>query len=143
MFTSQSPSIRLFAFFCTILGFECLRSSLFGGVPMPPETHGGAMYAIPAELWSLAVIGQAAMLWWSACRRRLRVAMFAGLIGGVINIAIAIFAQDGAFGFLLSRGAAVIGFLHLAAGLAAFVETREARIRRVLRDVLHRLEGIE
>lgn len=137
MVASNLFLIRAYALICAALALDCLRVSLGGGIPMPPETHGGAMYAIPGELWSAASLAQGLMLWCIAGSGR-HVGTFAvGLVGGIINISLAVFSSEAAFGFIQSRIAAGAGMLHLAiSGLALldlFHDAADRKLRQIQR----------
>ncbi|MGL4319558.1 MAG: hypothetical protein ACRCS3_01720 [Paracoccaceae bacterium] len=102
-----------------LLGGSCLAESLSGGVPMPQETHGGAMYTIPAELWSGIVLMTAAMISVGVITDRLWMTFVGGLIGAITYWALFVFADYASFGFLLSRGSGVLGVLHVGIAVAA------------------------
>lgn len=105
-----------------LMGMECLRLSLTGGVPMPPETHGSAMYEIPAETWALVVLAQSTTMAIGAWRGSAALVAASGLAGGMIYLALAVMADQASLGFLVSRGAAVFGVLNTAAAAAGFLD---------------------
>ena len=105
-----------------VMGLDCLRMSLMGGVPMPPETHGSAMYEIPAEVWGLVVIAQSGALLWGAWYRCPRIIAAAGITGGLLYHALFVMADQAAMGFIVSRGAMVFGVLNTAAGVAGLLD---------------------
>lgn len=105
-----------------VMGLDCLRMSIMGGVPMPVETHGSAMYEIPAEAWGLVVIAQAGLLMWGAWCRCPRLIALAGIAGGLLYHALFIMADQASLGFIVSRGAMVFGVLNTAAGIAGLLD---------------------
>lgn len=105
-----------------LMGASCLYAAMDGGVPMPPETHGSAMYETPAEVWALVVMGQSALLVAGAHWHRHGVVAAAGLLGGVIYMALAVMANQASLGFIVSRGAAVFGVLNTTAAAAALLD---------------------
>lgn len=115
----NADGILLFQAGMGFLGGSCLLESLSGGVPMPAETHGGAMYAIPAELWSILVLSVAGMITVGVLADRLKLTMIGGTLGGLIYWALFVFADYASFGFLLSRGSGALGILHIGIALAA------------------------
>lgn len=115
-------AIMLLGLTLLIMGFECLRLSLWGGVPMPPETHGSAMYEIPAELWALVVIGQSGAIVWGAWQDSAATVAVAGFFGGLIYLTLFVMADQASLGFLVSRGAAVFGVMNTAAATAGIFD---------------------
>lgn len=123
--------IRALAIACTAVGVECLRSSLTGGIPMPPETHGGAMYAIPGELWSVVTITFGGLMYWATKPQNLWLLAFASFGGALINMLIAHFSAIAEFGFIQSRVSWGVGVIHLIVACLAVVETPwYARVRK-------------
>jgi len=119
---SNRDAIMVFGAALLLMGLDCLRMSLMGGVPMPPETHGSAMYEIPAELWGLIVIAQGAALLWGAYGNHAMTVMVAGIIGGLLYYALFAMADQASLGFIVSRGAFVFGMLNTAAASAATLD---------------------
>lgn len=101
-----------------VMGLDCLRMSIMGGVPMPKETHSTAMYEIPAEVWGLVVIGQSGLLFAGAYMHWRGVIAAAGVLGGLIYL----MADQASLGFIVSRGAAVFSILNTAAATAALLD---------------------
>ena len=130
-------AIRAFALISAALAADCLRASLTGGIPMPPETHGTAMYEIPALVWSGASLAQAVALFVVAGTRWRGLTAVVALWGAVITLALAQFAGQAEFGFILSRIAAGVGCLHLLIVAASVYDLVTDRLRRAL----DRIEG--
>lgn len=105
-----------------VMGATCLLAAMDGGVPMPPETHGSAMHEIPAEVWGLVVIGQSGLLFAGAYMHWKGVIAAAGVIGGLIYLALSVMADQASLGFIVSRGAAVFGILNTSAAAAALLD---------------------
>ena len=115
-------AISLYGLVSAAMGVTVLWAAMRGGVPMPEESHGGAIHAIPAWVWAVCVIGQGfgTMI---AVHCRWRVVLVAvALFGGLINIYLAVYAGDAIFGFLVARGAGVFGILHISIALAASLD---------------------
>lgn len=125
--------IRAYALICAALGMDCLRVALTGGIPMPVQTHGEAIYIIPGELWSSVAMAQGLAVFWLAGGHRHWALFFAGLVGGILNLALGVFAALAEFGFVLSRVATGAGLLHLViAALALHDALRCSLIRKML-----------
>lgn len=105
-----------------VMGATCLLAAMDGGVPMPKETHGSAMYEIPAEVWALVVMGQSGLLFLGAYRHWVGVIAVAGVLGGLIYLALSVMADQASLGFIVSRGAAVFGILNTSAAAAALLD---------------------
>lgn len=128
-------AIRAFALISAALAADCLRLALTGGVPMPVQTHGTAIFEIPAEVWSGASLGQALALFASTFIKRAWFTATAAACGAIITIALAVFAAQAQFGFITSRIAFGVGCLHLL--IVAAVIHDEVIDR--LRAALHRI----
>ena len=115
-------AIMLLALALFVMGLECFRMAIMGGVPMPPETHGSAMYEMPAEAWAGIVIGQSGALFFGAWRRLPKMIAMAGFVGGILYLALWVMADQASLGFIVSRGAAVFGVLNTAAATAAIFD---------------------
>ena len=129
-----------------VMGLDCLRMSMMGGVPMPKETHGSAMYEIPAEVWGLVVIGQSGLLFAGAFRQWRGVIASAGVLGGLIYLALSVMADQASVGFIVSRGAAVFGILNTTAAAAALLDMFAGWLERQMdlaMDWLERQRGDE
>ena len=118
----NKDSIMLLGAALFVMGLDCLRMSIMGGVPMPKETHGSAMYEIPAEVWGLVVIGQSGLLFAGAYMHWKGVIAAAGVLGGLIYLALSVMADQASLGFIVSRGAAVFGILNTSAAAAALLD---------------------
>lgn len=119
---SNRDAIMLLALALFVMGWECLRMAVMGGVPMPPETHGSAMYEMPAEAWAAIVIGQSGALLLGSWLRLPKLIAVSGLIGGILYLALWVMADQASLGFIVSRGAAVFGVLNTAAATAGFFD---------------------
>ena len=107
--------LRVFALISLVVAFDCLRMAFYGGIPMPPETYGGAMYAIPAELWAAVSVSQAlAFFVLLGTQHYFKLALVA-FVGAVVNLALALFSTEAAFGFLQSRVYGGIGLMCICA----------------------------
>lgn len=129
--------IRAYALICAALGLDCLRVALTGGIPMPIQTHGAAIYIIPGELWSSVALAQGLAVFWLAGTRHHWALFFAALSGGFLDLALGVYAASAEFGFVLSRVSTGAGLLHLViAALALHDALRCSIFRR-----LHRLDA--
>lgn len=136
----NQDAIKLLGFTLLVMGLECLRMSLMGGVPMPPETHGSAMYEIPAEVWAFIVISQSAALMIGAWRGSALLVAVAGFWGGMVYLALFVMADHAALGFLVSRGSAVFGVLNTAAAAAAMLDVLAGWLERQMEVAIHWIE---
>ena len=129
--------LRAFALISVWVAVGCLWKSLTGGVPMPPETHGGAMYAIPAELWSMVSLAQAiAFFMLAATRDYLKLSAVAA-VGAVINVALAVFSNRAEFGFIQSMVTGGVGLMHCVICVAALIDALGDRLMCRARALLH------
>lgn len=129
--------LRVFALISLLVAIDCLRMALLGGVPMPPETHSGAMYAIPAELWATVSLAQAiAFFALAGTRDYLKLSVVAGL-GAIINLALAVFSARAEFGFIQSRVTGGIGMMHCAICVAALIDALGDRLICRARALIH------
>ena len=125
--------IRAYAMICAALGLDCLRVALTGGIPMPIQTHGEAIYIIPGELWSSVALAQGLAVFWLAGTRHHWALFFVGMIGGLLNLSLGVFAVSADFGFVMSRVSTGAGLLHLViAALALRDALRCSLIRKML-----------
>lgn len=134
--------LRCWALISLWVALACFWRSLQGGVPMPPETHSSAMYAIPAEVWALGSLAQAlAFFWVVGTRRYLTMAAIAS-IGAVVNLALAVFSNRAEFGFIQSLVSGGVGMMHCVIVVAALVDALGCRIvlraERIVARVIHR-----
>lgn len=124
------------------MGLECLRMSLAGGVPMPPETHGTAMYQTPAEVWALIVLAQSGLLVLGAWHRLPWLVAGAGMFGGMLYLALFFMADNAALGFLVSRGSAVFGVLNTAAAAAGIFDMLAGWLSRQIEAAAQMIEDL-
>lgn len=125
--------IRAYALICAALGLDCLRVALTGGIPMPVQTHGAAIYIIPGELWSSVALAQGLAVFWLAGTRHHWALFFAGMVGGFLDLALGVYAASAEFGFVLSRVSTGAGLLHLViAAMALHDALRCSLIRKLL-----------
>lgn len=126
--------IRAYALICAALGLDCLRVAMTGGIPMPIQTHGAAIYIIPGELWSSVALVQGLAVFWLAGTRHHWALFFAALAGGFLDLALGVYAASAEFGFVLSRVSTGAGMLHLVvAALALHDALRCSLFRRMKR----------
>lgn len=125
---ANRAAISLFGLCSGAMGMTVLYTAMTGGVPMPPESHGGAIYAIPAETWAIAVVSQGFLMMLANARGWLGVLFFTALLGTFMNGFLAYFAGEAAFGFIVSRGALVFALLHGSIALAAGLDTARDRL---------------
>lgn len=137
---THQDAIMLLAASLFLMGVECLRLSLMGGVPMPPETHGSAMYQIPAETWALVVLAQSAALFIGARLDSSAIVAAAGMTGGLIYLALFVMADQASLGFLVSRGAAVFGVLNTAAAAAGILDLLAGWLERQMEAAIAWIE---
>jgi len=123
---ANHAAISIYGLCSGAMGLTVAYTALSGGVPMPPESHGGAIYTIPAEAWGVAVAAQGFIMMLANARGWLITLFVTALFGALINGLVAYFANESAFGFIVSRGASVYALLHgsvmIAAGLDAAKE---------------------
>ena len=125
--------IRAYALICAALGLDCLRVALTGGIPMPIQTHGEAIYIIPGELWSSVALAQGVAVFVLASALRYWPLFFAALVGGMLNLALGVYAASAEFGFVLSRVSTGAGLLHLViAAMALHDALRCSLIQKML-----------
>ena len=125
--------IRAYALICAALGLDCLRVALTGGIPMPIQTHGEAIYIIPGELWSSVALAQGVAVFVFASILRYWPLFFAALLGGMLNLALGVYAASAEFGFVLSRVSSGAGLLHLViAAMALHDALRCSLIQKML-----------
>lgn len=125
--------IRAYALICAALGLDCLRVALTGGIPMPIQTHGEAIYIIPGELWSSVALAQGMAVFWLASTRHYWLLFMAALVGGALDLALGVFAASAEFGFVLSRVSTGAGLLHLViAAMAMHDALRCSLIQKML-----------
>jgi len=141
MIRENAFMIRAFALICAALALDCFRVSIWGGNPMPLDTHGEAIYIIPGERWSLGSLLQAV----GACdldglRQRWPLALFA-LAGAVINIALAVYSAAAEFGFVQSRVAMGAGLLWLTISVLAAFEGYACRLVKSAGAIIRNMEG--
>lgn len=120
--------LRVFALISLGVAIECLRAAMTGGVPMPPETHSGAMYAIPAELWSWVSLIQAVAFFAIAGTKQHLTLASVAFFGAVINLALAVFSARAEFGFIQSRVTGGVGLMHCAICVAALIDALGDRL---------------
>lgn len=113
----NSDAILLFQCGTLAMGLWFMQEALFGGIPMPPETHGKAVYIMPAELWSSMVIGHSVLVIYGVLRDRLWAVGLGGVVSCITYNAFFILAGDADFGFLLATGAALV-FAPMSAAIA-------------------------
>jgi hypothetical protein len=114
--------LRVFALISLVVAFDCFRMAFYGGIPMPPETYGGAMYAIPAEVWAAVSVSQALAFFVLAGTQHYFKLALVAFVGAVVNLALALFSTEAAFGFLQSRVYGGIGLMHCAICICAIVD---------------------
>ena len=136
----NQDAIMLLGVTLFLMGLECLRMSLTGGVPMPPETHGTAMYQTPAEAWALIVLAQSGALILGAKIGCPPLVAAAGLFGGLLYLALFTMADQAALGSLVSRGSAVFGVLNTAAAAAAFLDMLAGWLERQMQTAIQWIE---
>ena len=125
--------IRAYALICAALGLDCLRVALTGGIPMPVQTHGEAIYIIPGELWSSVALAQGVAVFVLASTLRYWPLFLAALVGGMLNLALGVYAASAEFGFVLSRVSTGAGLLHLViAAMALHDALRCSLIQKML-----------
>lgn len=89
-----------------VVSFKIFLDAVMGGVPMEAEVYGQATYAIPAELWALAVfLSGAPVVIGSRIRGRIGESLiFLASVAGVITqTALAVFSHDAEYGYILSQ----------------------------------------
>ena len=127
---SNGAAISFYGLCCAWLGATVLYASVTGGVPMPPQSHGGAIYEIPAEAWGIVVVGQGFLMMLANVRGWLVTLAITSFVGAFLNGFIAYFASEAAFGFIVSRGAFVYALLHGAITLAACRDLARCRLMK-------------
>lgn len=132
--------LRAFALISVWVAVVCLWKSVTGGVPMPPETHGGAMYAIPAELWSLVSLAQAVAFFVVAGSSRYGLIAVTASGGAVINLALAVFSARAEFGFIQSAVTGGIGVMHCVIVVAALIDAMGCQLVARAKALIHALE---
>ena len=130
--------VAAYAIICFLVGLASLKMSISGGIPMPPETHGDAMYIIPGELWSVVSMAQGLLMLWAISFSRWGVLAFACVIGAAIDTAIAVMAETASFGFLTSLIAGGAGLLHAVIAILAVQEA----IGHKIKLAMDRIEAI-
>lgn len=132
--------LRCFALISVLIAAKSLWASLNGGVPMPPETHSGAMYAIPAEMWSLVSLAQALLFFWLAGTRRYLALALVAAVGATINLALAVFSANATFGFIQYHVTGGIGVMHCVICVSALVDAVGCRLVARAKMLIHALE---
>jgi hypothetical protein len=125
---ANRAAISVFGLCSGAMGMTVLYTAVNGGVPMPPESHGGAIYAIPAEAWAVAVVFQGFLLMLANARGWLGVLFSTAIFGAFMNGFLAYFAAEAAFGFIVSRGALVFALLHGSIAIAAGLDAASDRL---------------
>lgn len=114
-----------------VMTIVCSVMAFSGGIPMPAETHGSIMYAIPAEVWGVVLMATHAAGYTAARVRAMGILSATGLIAGIAYITIAISAMASPFGLMLSLGCWAIGTGALAIWITAtFERARECAVRK-------------
>ena len=130
---SNCAAISLYGLCSGAMGTTVLYTAMNGGVPMPPESHGGAIYAIPAEIWAVAVIAQGFIMMLAVNSRWHLILMITAFFGALMNGFLGYFAGEAAYGFIVARGALVFALLHGAIAIAAGLDAA--------RDFLAKYQG--
>lgn len=118
----NQEAIYLFNLAYLLMATLVTGAAFAGGVPMPPEAHGGAIHTIPAEVWGLVCV---AICIGSIIAHYLSCFAFLAAwaaFGTIINGYLCIFATEAAFGFLVSKGALVFTLLYLGLTLGALID---------------------
>lgn len=112
MIERVSPLLAVLHAVFAAMGAAFLWQAMTGGVPMPPHTHGSAMYIIPAEAWSLAVIAAHGAGLWGAASGRLGWTMIAGAGGGLVYLALGLLSWSAEYGDVVTGGGLALGLVH-------------------------------
>lgn len=131
--------VRVFAVICAVIGLDCLRLAMSGGIPMPEWTHGHAIYIVPGEVWSLlSLVPPLVVVILAGGDRHMLVAAMAA-ISGVVNLAIGIFSADAALGFIQSRVALGAGMMWVAIAVIAAADGALCRIKARAIEIIRRI----
>lgn len=104
-----------------IMGARFMATALFGGVPMPVETHGEVLYEFPAEMWAGIYMAFPAIISYGLVRRSVRLVALGGFIGLAVNVLFSIAAAKAEFGYLLEAGAARDAMMYAGLIVAAVI----------------------
>lgn len=124
----NAPSIHIFSLLYLAMASTVMYAAITGGVPMPPEAHGGAVHVIPASVWAGVLIAQSLITMLATCLKWRIVMALAALVGVFSNGYLAMFADHATFGFLVAKGAAVFAGLNCAIMGAAIIDAVRYRL---------------
>ena len=125
-----APAISFFGLCHAAMGSNVLYTSLAGGVPMSPTTHGTAIYAVPAEFWGIVVMFSGLGMMLGVAKRWLYLTLVAAFVGAFLNGFLVYFASSADFGFIVRQGAAVLTILHLSIALSALDDIMRGAIAK-------------
>lgn len=110
--------VLLFSFGTLSMGLVFLWVSLTGGIPMPEETHGHAVYILPAELWAGVVIAHSALIIFGVLYAKVWAVLSGSLLSCIVYTLFFELAHAADFGFITATGA---GFVFAPLSAAIFV----------------------